>query len=407
MIQVKQDLCNGCRLCERNCAFGAIEFIEKTPIFKENCLLCGECANTCPKNAIKIEINTNITQDFSNYRGFWVFMQMDEKSGKPKKVSYELLGEARRLADRVGQEVTGICLCAEEPPDLCAEMQSIGCDKLMIVQNPKLKDYDTDIFTAIVSGFITKYKPSVVLFPATENGRDLAPRVSARLKVGLTADCTALDIDDKGRLIQIRPTYGGNIMASIITPDYRPQMASVRPNVFAVVPCRRKGEFTVEKIAIEIDEKMQRVKRIGFKKKKEVYGDVSEASIIIAGGYGIKNRENFKLLHDLALKTGAAVGASRKAVDEGWAPFDIQIGQTGKTVAPDLYIACGISGALQHAIGIKNAKKIIAINNDPAAPIFSMSHVAILADIRQVLLSLNKQVDKLGAEAFCQGGEKI
>lgn len=400
MIEVFEHLCTGCKLCVKKCPFGAIEIDSKYPVFGDNCVYCGACVKACPKNAINIDIKTNISGNLDEFSDFWVVLEIDTYSNKLRKVSLELLSEARKLANRLNQGVVAVCMFDIEPENLLENLKYVGCDEVIRVKHEKLGRYDTETYTSIISGLISRYKPSVVLFPATEDGRDLAPRVSARLKVGLTADCTALDIDEKNNLIQIRPTYGGNIMASIITPDYRPQMASIRPNVFMVDHVEESKSIKVTDIDLAINENAGRIEFLDFIEKETVFKDVLEAEIVICGGYGMGCAENFKLLHDLAVKTGAAVGASRKAVDEGWVPFEIQIGQTGKTVAPDLYIACGISGALQHSIGIKNAKKIIAINNDPTAPIFSMSDIAIVGDVKQVLMKLNEMVSKKGKSAL-------
>ncbi|MHB1394485.1 MAG: FAD-binding protein [Clostridia bacterium] len=400
MIQVLKDLCTGCKVCMKKCPFGAISIDSKVPVFEDNCVYCGMCAKACPVDAIKIDIKSKATSNPMEFKNLWVILEVNSSTNTFKKVSLELLSEARKLADRLNQKVVAVGLFDKEPDNLMEHIGSTGCDELIRVVHKKLRTYDTEISTHIVSGLISKYKPSVVLFPATENGRDLAPRISARLRVGLTADCTALDIDDSNNLIQIRPTYGGNIMASIITPDYRPQMASIRPNVFSIDKVENSHPVEVTDIQIEIGKEAGRVEYIGFQEKDTVFKDVSEAEIVICGGYGMENAENFKLLHELAVKTGAAVGATRKAVDEGWVPFEVQIGQTGKTIAPDLYIACGVSGALQHSISLKNAKKIIAINNDPAAPIFTMSDLAIMGDVKQVLIKLIEMASKDGKAVF-------
>jgi electron transfer flavoprotein alpha subunit len=216
--------------------------------------------------------------------------------------------------------------------------------------------------------------------------------VACRLQNGLTADCTRLEIDENGNLVQIRPTYGGNIMASIIAPYHRPQMASVRPNVMQIIEAKRNSELRCTQMDIRPDENADRVALLSRIEKELNFKDVCESEVIVAGGYGLGSKENFKWIHKLSSKLNAAAGATRKVVDEGWAPLEIQIGQTGKTVAPDLYIACGISGALQHSIGIKNAKKVIAINNDPAAPIFSMCDIAVLGDAVSVLKALYERI---------------
>jgi electron transfer flavoprotein alpha subunit len=344
------------------------------------------------------------TADWRAYQGIWVVMEMHAETGAPKKVSFELLSEARKLADRLGQSVTAVCLCTAERKEVREDLLNVGCDELLLFEHGLLGEYDTDVYTAVLSGLILQRKPAAVLFPGTENGRDLAPRVSARVRTGLTADCTALDIDDEGRLVQVRPTYGGNVIASIITPESRPQMASVRPNVFQVVHARKPGaRLEVTCFSHGLNKSMFRVKHGGITKKTQAWLDVAEADILLVGGYGL-GRENFNLLRRLAAKLGGAVGATRKAVDEGWAPFEIQIGQTGKTVAPRLYLACGVSGALQHTIGFKNAGKIIAINNDPFAPIFKISDVAILGDAGQVLPRLMEMVDQKGGAIFSAVG---
>lgn len=400
MIEVLKNLCTGCEICIQKCPFEAIKFDSKYPIFLDNCVYCGMCAKGCPQNAIYMDIETNISGNLSEFENIWVLMEKDPCSNKLKKVSFELLSEARKLADRLNQKVVAVGIFDQEPENFLENLKNVGCDEVLKIKHESLGIYNTEIYTHILTGLINRYKPSIVLFPATEDGRDLAPRISGRLKVGLTADCTELDIDDKNNLIQIRPTYGGSIMASIITPDFRPQLASIRPNVFTVDRVENPNSVKVIDIEVDLTYNKRRVEYISFIERETDFKDVLEAEIVICGGYGMGSAENFKLLQDLAVKTGAAVGATRKAVDEGWVPFEIQIGQTGKTVAPDLYIACGVSGALQHSIGIKNAKKIISINNDPTAPIFSMSDVAIMGDVKQILKQLNEMVLKEGTAAL-------
>lgn len=393
MIHIDSEKCNGCGLCYKRCLFDAIVMKQGKPFITDSCVYCGMCKEICPRQSIAVDITSNLSEDFKNYTGVWAVMQMDQRLQVPKKVSYELLSEARKLADRLKQKVSAVCFCSIVAAEMIKTLEGIGCDELFLFEEEIFVNYNTEIFTGALVGLISQYKPSIVLFPATEDGRDLAPRVAGRLHVGLTADCTALDLDDKNRLIQIRPTYGGNILASIITPYHRPQMASIRPNVFKVEPYVHQVELSIKRPKINVNLSELRVQLINTKPKITVFKDVAEAEIVIAGGYGV-GKENFKLIHELAIKIGAAVGATRKVVDEGWAPFDIQIGQTGKTIAPELYIACGISGTLQHSIGVKNAKKIIAINTDPVAPIFSMSDISILGDVKQILEELNRLADK-------------
>lgn len=393
-IKLNKETCTGCSFCIKSCPFGAIQMNESLPEFNDQCVYCGACERACPTNSILLQRPSPKKDDFDDYQNFWVVLEIDKNLNKIRKVSLELLSEARRLADQVGQKVVALALYDKQPEHFRENLAKVGCDEVIQVKNDNFVRYDTDIYTDVIVGIISKYKPAVVLYPATEIGRDLAPRISARLKTGLTADCTSLDIDETGNLVQIRPTFGGNIMASIICPHNRPQMATVRPNVFSVVECNKANDLFIRDINIKIEGNIQRVKFKEFIELIDSFKDVSEAEVIISGGYGMKSAENFKLLQKLAEKMGAAVGASRKAVDEGWVPFKIQIGQTGKTVAPDLYIACGISGALQHTIGIKNAKKIIAINSDPTAPIFSMADVGIIGDAVEIMKELYNLLEK-------------
>jgi electron transfer flavoprotein alpha subunit len=329
-------------------------------------------------------------KDISGYSGFWVIGESEGK--KLRKVTLELLSEAKKLADKRNQKVTAVLVVEELLDEWRQSIAQTGCDEILQIRLGKAKGYSTDLHTQAVVEAVRKRKPETVLFAATENGRDLAPRVACRLQNGLTADCTRLEIDENGNLVQIRPTYGGNIMASIIAPYHRPQMASVRPNVMQIIEAKRNSELRCTQMDIRPDENADRVALLSRIEKELNFKDVCESEVIVAGGYGLGSKENFKWIHKLSSKLNAAAGATRKVVDEGWAPLEIQIGQTGKTVAPDLYIACGISGALQHSIGIKNAKKVIAINNDPAAPIFSMCDIAVLGDAVSVLKALYERI---------------
>lgn len=396
MIVVDKSKCVGCGLCAGACSFGAIEMQNKLPVITDTCVFCEECVKTCPVGALANDSIAAKKQNFAEYAGMWAIMEINRERGQLKKVSLELLSEAKRLADMLGETVSAVLLCKDAPADFEKNMEKIGCDKVYIIKNDLFEQYDTELFTNTVCTLAREYKPAGILFPATENGRDLAPRVSCRLQVGLTADCTALDIDAERNLVQIRPTYGGNIMASIISPNHRPQLASVRPNVLCVNYAKTPADTKFIYADMEIGAQNSKVTFLRAVEKDNVFRDVSEADIVISGGYGMGSLESFQMLQKLAVKMDAAVGATRKAVDEGWVPLDVQVGQTGKTVAPDLYIACGISGALQHTIGIKNAKHIISINADPAASIFKMSDVAILGDAKQVLCSLCDQVEKYG-----------
>ena len=326
--------------------------------------------------------------------GVWVVVENDLNNHAPKKVTYELLSEARVLADQLNEEVTAVNLCETIDANMPQVLQKLGCDRLLSVTNQLLRGYHSELYADIVADLAQKEHPSIILVPGTENGRDFAPRISAKLKVGLTADCTGLAINEKRELVQIRPTYGGNLMAYITTPCHRPQMATIRPNVFTVRECPNRRPLKKEQIPVTIDESILRYRHIETEPRESACRDVSEAEIILVGGYGL-GKENFPLLYRLASQINAAVGATRKAVDEGWAPYEIQIGQTGKNVAPELCILFGVSGALQHTIGIRNAKKVIAVNNDPTAPIFKQSDTAILADAAEVIKLLLQKADEI------------
>ncbi|MEN8209926.1 MAG: electron transfer flavoprotein subunit alpha/FixB family protein, partial [Candidatus Fermentibacteria bacterium] len=252
-----------------------------------------------------------------------------------------------------------------------------------------LKQYLTETFSPIITGLVLNHRPSIVLFPATHIGRDLAPRVASTLAVGLTADCTGLSVSD-GLLIQSRPAFGGNIMADIISPDVRPQMSTVRPNVFKAVAGKGKQPRVIEvPVKIKPDDLAVRILEI-MSEAKEGSKGIEEADVVVAGGGGMKSAENFRILDELAETLNGAVGASRVAVDSGWRPRSEQVGQTGKTISPKLYIACGISGKIQHQVGMRGSEVIVAINKDPAAPIFKVADYGIVADLFQVVPALNE-----------------
>lgn len=402
MVQIDKNKCIGCGACAKACLSGAIKIdASACAVVNDNCIFCGSCVKICPVDAISMEEvqKDREEKDLSAYKNVWVIMENDSQTQMPKKVSFELLSEGRNLADQLGEELCAVSLCKKISEQSIRDLEYVGCDRLFLTEREELEFYNTDLFSEMITKLICTYKPSIVLFPGTENGRDLAPRISARLKVGLTADCTGLEINEKRELLQIRPTYGGNIIASIITPYHRPQMASVRANVFAVSHCERPIKLEITRFGSDLKLGSQRVVPLGSRPKATAYKDVEEARIVIVGGYGA-GKKGFQLIRELALKLDVAVGATRKAVDEGWAPFEIQIGQTGKMIAPEVYLCFGVSGALQHTIGIRGAKKVIAVNNDPTAPIFNISDVAILGDCVAVLESLLQQVERKEKTAF-------
>ena len=326
----------------------------------------------------------------------WVFIE--QEAGKIANVSLELVCKGRELADRLGVKLEALLL-GDNVENLCDTLFSYGCDKVILAEDPRLEPFTVLPYAKVIMQQILEKKPNILMFGATLKGRELAPRVSSEKKAGLTADCTDLQIDDftdvrtketfKDKLMQIRPAFGGNIIATIVNSWDDPQMVTVREGVMKLGTPEpgRKGE--IEKVSVELTEADTVVKVIErIRADKEI--DLQGAQIIVAGGYGVGSKENFKLIQELADTLGGEVGASRAAVDAGWISHDHQIGQTGVTVRPRLYIACGISGAIQHSAGMSDSKKIIAINTDPEAPIFSCADYKIVGDLNQVIPQMIK-----------------
>jgi electron transfer flavoprotein alpha subunit len=387
-INVNLDECVGCGNCVPACPFGLIEIVKGKAIIKEGCTLCGACVDACGYYAITIETPQK-TAAVSKARGIWVFAE--QRRGALKNVVYELLSKGRELADTLKTELSAVCF-GHEVKDIDS-LIAYGADKVYLVNSPDLADNQEEYLTHEMVGLIREHQPEVVLAGATALGRSFIPRVAAILNTGLTADCTGLDIDMEKRLLrQTRPTFGGNIMATIICPEKRPQMATVRPRVFKknAPDANRKGQI------IRVDFKKEGVtvktKLLSFAEDITEKVKLEDADIIVSGGRGLGKAENFKLLQELADTLGAALGSSRAAVDEGWIPYSHQVGQTGKTVCPKLYIACGISGAIQHLAGMQTSDCIVAINDNPDAPIFQVAHYGIVGDLFQVVPILIKKL---------------
>lgn len=333
----------------------------------------------------------------SEYKDIWVFVEQREQ--KLMNVSLEILGEARRLADKKGVKACAV-LVGYEVKGLAEELIKYGADVVYVIDHPLLKNYTTDAYTKVICDLANSLKPEVILYGATYIGRDLAPRIAARMRTGLTADCTALDIDENGLLLQIRPAFGGNLIATIICPERRPQMATIRPGVMkkALIDEGRRGE--VIEIKPVIEEKDIRTEIISIIKEARQKVNLEEADIIVSGGRGVGGPEGFKLIEELAEVLGGVVGASRAAVEAGWISSDHQVGQTGKTVRPKLYIACGISGAIQHIAGMGGAKTIVAINKNPDAPIFKIADYGIVGDLFKVIPALIEEIKEAKKKAM-------
>lgn len=323
-------------------------------------------------------------------QGILIYAELT-REGKLAPVVLELANAAQDLSQKLGgQEVNALVITAGF--SLHDSFKNVGFDKVYVVQDERLKDYSNDFYSKIAIDLINDIKPAIVLIGATTQGRDLAPRISSSLNTGLTADCTKLDINEKGMLAATRPTFGGNLMATILCKNM-PQMASVRPKVLkkSEEPIVKDTQFV--EIKPQIDEIENRVELVEFVKNIQTTGKrIDEAEIIVAGGKGMKSSEGFKLLEELANVLGGAVGASRAAVDAGWVDHSIQVGQTGKTVMPKLYIACALSGAIQHTVGMNSSDKIIAINKDPKAPIFQVADFGIVGDVFEVVPELIKML---------------
>jgi electron transfer flavoprotein alpha subunit len=324
----------------------------------------------------------------NEYKGIMVYAE--QRQGELQKVALELLGEGRKLAEKLSTELSAI-LIGKNVERLSDILFEYGADKVYVIDNDKLKDYNTETYTESFVQAINAKKPEIVLLGATTLGRDLAPRISARIETGLTADCTRLDIDDEKKiLLQTRPAFGGNVMATIICPDHRPQMATVRPGVMDEIVPQNGKKGDVEKINVSLNGSGTEVIKYVQESKRDV--SLPDAKIVVSGGRGVGNEKNFTLLEELANELGGEIGASRAAVELGYKPKCCQVGQTGFTVKPDLYIAVGISGAIQHLAGMQNAKTIIAINKDPNAPIFKICDYGIVGDVEKVVPALIQEI---------------
>ena len=392
---IDKETCTGCEACIASCPFGALSMVDGTAVVDEKCTFCGACVDVCPVGAITLRKEDKAAAATpGEYKDVWVFIEHEE--GKVSAVSFELLGEGATLASDLGCRLCGMLFGDPRAVEaFAAEAIAHGAEVVYVMESPLLGQYRTDPYARAAVDLIRKYKPEIVLFGATTQGRDFAGTVATTLGAGLTADCTGLAIDPETKFLkQTRPAFGGNIMATILDyPAYRPQMSTVRPKVFAM-PTRnpsRKGQVVRDTLAMTEDE--VRTKVLEFIRGEETV-NLADAEIIVSGGRGMGCGENFKILQELADTLKGAMGASRAAVDAGWVPYHHQVGQTGRTVRPKIYFACGISGAIQHQAGMKTSDIIVAINKDPDAPIFQIATYGIVGDLFQVVPLLTQEFKK-------------
>lgn len=406
--------------CQAACPTDAIEMNDQGEpiILLDECIGCRKCVKICPSDGLEMVYTVGEEETLEEleaegvlaepaptaagldeWKGVWVFVE--HSKGKAHPVSWELLGAGRTLADDLGVELAAFVL-GSEVEVLAREAFGYGADKVYLVDDPWLAHYRTTPYLEATVRLIRKYKPEIVLIGATGLGRDLAGAVATEVKGGLTADCTGLTIDKDRRLLeQTRPAFGGNIMATILTETARPQMASVRPYVMTKADFQpdRTGELISEPFALREDEITTKILEV-IPLVSEGAVDVASASVIVSGGRGMLGPENFKMLEELAQILGGVVGASRSAVDAGWVPHERQVGQTGKTVKPKLYVACAISGAIQHLVGMHNSDYIIAINKDKTAPIFEVAHLGIVGDVFELVPAVTEKLRSSGAKSM-------
>ncbi|MBW1712847.1 MAG: electron transfer flavoprotein subunit alpha [Deltaproteobacteria bacterium] len=395
MLNIDNDKCNGCQLCQKTCPFGAIIVSDQTAAVDENCTLCGACVNVCPQGALSIERPQASPEELAGYQGVFVWAECHERPDglKPKRVAAELLAQGRFLADKLGQDLTAVALGDQRLSGL-DELCHAGVDRVIRCQHDLLGRYSTDGFVSVLSAVIAAHKPAVVLYGATPNGRDLAPRVAARLRLGLTADCTGLDIDDQGQLVQTRPAFGGNIMAAIVSPRTRPQTATVRPNVFTAAQPDRDRPVNILDFDVTLNKAVIRTKVVEEESVQAGGPSLDESKVIVAAGLGCQDPSGLDLARRLADSLGGVLACSRPLVELGRLPHTVQVGQSGTTVGPDLYVAVGISGAVQHLVGMSSSKTIVAINKDPEAPIFKVADLGVVGEATAVIPGLIDEIKR-------------
>ena len=393
-IAVIDPKCVGCGLCVKACPFNAIAMEDKVArIDLAACTLCGACVEACKFEAIELAEKQAALENLDAYNDVWVFAEQSD--GEIQSITHELLGEGRKLADELGMDLCAVLL-GSGIQERAGDLIQRGADRVYVADRPELAYFQDEPYSAVLIDMVARLKPCIMLCGATAIGRSLISRVAVATRSGLTADCTGLSIDPETRnLLQTRPAFGGNIMATIITPNTRPQMATVRHKVMkeAVPNPSRDGEVVLQDLAEAL--LGSRTTRLEMVPEVDNIVNIAEADIIVSGGRGMQKPENFAILHDLAEVIGGGVGSSRAAVDAGWVPYSHQVGQTGKTVCPKIYFACGVSGQIQHLAGMSSSEIIVAINRDPDAPIFKVAAYGIVGDALKVVPLLTQAFRKL------------
>ncbi len=390
-LRVDLERCTLCQACVALCPFGSLSQSGDRILVGESCNLCGACVPDCPEGALELLGEDRPDVDLSDWKGIWVFAE--HEGGRIAGVAGELLGEARRMAEVTGDAVSAVLL-GSGISGLSADLIAHGADQVFVVDDPALASMSDEACTAVLETLVRQQNPGILLFGATSTGRSLAPRLAARLETGLTADCTGLEIEDDGLLVQTRPAFGGNIMATIVCRRHRPQMATVRPRVMKALPPDPARDGKVISVAVDGSAFKERTTLLEVIEEAGDAVKIEEADIVVAGGRGVGSAEGFEILRGLASALGAALAATRPVVDSGWIPYAHQVGQTGKTIGPKVYIACGISGAIQHLAGMRSSDVIIAINKNPDAPIMKTATYALVGDMFQIIPALIKELEK-------------
>ncbi len=389
-IWIKQELCNLCKLCVKACVYNAIHW-DQAPIINENCIFCGVCVQKCPQKAIILEGEETKTLKLEG--DLWVYLE--KSSHGISENSLEIISRLNCINQHKSSKICGVLIGSDLNPKELESIRQAGAERLYVFSDLSLSEYHTLNYTDVLNSFCRQEKPMAFIFPASEKGRDLAPRLATVLHTGLTADCTELGMDELGLLVQTRPAFSGDLMASIICPYYRPQMATVRSHSYRIEPHKTADNLEIIKLSSSFSSKADSLGQCKIISREPIiheFDPIEYKKIVISVGRGINSEEQLKNIISFARCIDAGIGCSRPIVDKGWLPQSQQVGMSGKAVAPKLYIALGISGSVQHLSGIQSAEYILAVNRDEQAPIFKMAHMGMVGDINKLLPEIRKWV---------------